>query len=51
MVAEDYNQIMCDEEDEEQVYHLPDGQSITIGKERFQCPEMLFQPNIGRYTQ
>ncbi|XP_078525053.1 actin-like protein 9 [Lissotriton helveticus] len=25
-------------------YQLPDGQVITIGKERFQCPEALFRP-------
>ncbi|XP_066491676.1 actin-like protein 9 [Tiliqua scincoides] len=25
-------------------YQLPDGQIITLGKERFQCPEMLFNP-------
>ncbi|XP_075053915.1 actin-2-like [Mixophyes fleayi] len=25
-------------------YHLPDGQILTIGKERFMCPEALFQP-------
>lgn len=27
-------------------YELPDGQIITIGNERFRCPEILFQPNI-----
>ncbi|NXP74916.1 ACTL9 protein, partial [Ramphastos sulfuratus] len=25
-------------------YTLPDGQTISLGKERFQCPEMLFNP-------
>uniref|UniRef100_A0A8D0GY70 Actin like 9 n=1 Tax=Sphenodon punctatus TaxID=8508 RepID=A0A8D0GY70_SPHPU len=25
-------------------FQLPDGQVINIGKERFQCPEMLFSP-------
>ncbi|KAJ7308233.1 hypothetical protein JRQ81_008756 [Phrynocephalus forsythii] len=25
-------------------YQLPDGQTIPLGKERFQCPEILFQP-------
>ena len=25
-------------------YELPDGRVITIGKERFRCPEALFQP-------
>ena len=27
-------------------YELPDGQVITIGKERFVCPEAIFQPTI-----
>jgi len=28
----------------EQDYELPDGQVITVGNERFRCPEALFQP-------
>ena len=31
----------------ERPYELPDGQIITIGNERFRCPEVLFQPNIN----
>ena len=27
-------------------YELPDGQIITIGDERFRCPEALFQPSL-----
>uniref|UniRef100_A0A6C0CP00 Actin n=1 Tax=viral metagenome TaxID=1070528 RepID=A0A6C0CP00_9ZZZZ len=27
-------------------YELPDGQVITIGNERFRCPEVLFQPSL-----
>jgi actin-related protein len=27
-------------------YELPDGQIITIGSERFRCPEVLFQPSL-----
>ncbi|OMJ16616.1 Actin, cytoplasmic 1 [Smittium culicis] len=30
----------------EKFYELPDGQIITIGSERFRCPEALFQPNV-----
>ncbi|MPC25968.1 actin-2, muscle-specific-like [Portunus trituberculatus] len=33
-------------------YELPDGQIITIGNERFRCPEALFHPsNIGMEAQ
>jgi len=33
----------------EKQYELPDGQMITIGTERFRCPEVLFQPSfIGK---
>lgn len=33
-------------------YELPDGQVITVGSERFRCPEVLFQPNlVGRDTR
>jgi len=27
-------------------YELPDGKVITIGNERFRCPEVLFKPNL-----
>jgi actin-related protein len=30
----------------EKTYELPDGQIITIGNERFRCPEALFQPSL-----
>ncbi|KAK0066516.1 actin-3 [Biomphalaria pfeifferi] len=35
----------------EKSYELPDGSIITIGNERFRCPEVLFQPSfIGMET-
>ena len=30
----------------EATYELPDGQLITVGNERFRCPEALFQPSF-----
>lgn len=27
-------------------YELPDGENITIGDERFRCPEALFRPDL-----
>merc|ERR1719326_2601295 len=35
--------------DLEKTYELPDGNIITLGNERFRCPEVLFQPSfIGK---
>jgi len=51
-VAEDYDAELAaadSSSDVEKNYELPDGQVITIGAERFRCPEVLFQPNfIGK---
>ncbi|MEE6515162.1 hypothetical protein FKM82_023679 [Ascaphus truei] len=35
-----------DEHHEMKDYELPDGKKISMGTERFQCPELLFQPNL-----
>ena len=35
----------------EQKYELPDRQVITIGGERFQCPEVSFKPTVIRLEQ
>merc|ERR1711991_351921 len=36
----------------EKQYELPDGNVITVGNERFRCPEVLFQPSlIGKEAQ
>jgi len=32
--------------DKEKTYELPDGNIITVGTERFRCPEVLFQPSL-----
>jgi len=35
----------------EKSYELPDGTLVTIGNERFRCPEVLFQPSfIGKFN-
>jgi len=48
-VSEDFEEEMqsCQtNQDIEQNYELPDGNVITIGNERFRCPEVLFQPQF-----
>jgi actin-related protein len=51
-VALDFDSEMkaCSESsDKEKTYELPDGNIITVGNERFRCPEVLFQPSfIGK---
>jgi actin len=42
----------ADSSEVEKQYELPDGNVITIGAERFRCPEVLFQPAfIGKESQ
>ncbi|KAA0147281.1 hypothetical protein FNF29_07450 [Cafeteria roenbergensis] len=36
----------ADSSELEKTYELPDGNTVTIGNERFRCPEALFQPSI-----
>merc|ERR1739848_778851 len=51
-VALDYDEELdkfANSSDGEKQYELPDGQVITIGNERFRCPEVLFKPSfIGK---
>jgi len=48
-VALDFDQemkITSQSSDKEKTYELPDGNIITLGNERFRCPEVLFQPSL-----
>jgi len=46
-IAHDYDAEMkmaAQSSEIEKTYELPDGNIITVGNERFRCPEVLFQP-------
>merc|ERR1712125_135776 len=48
-VAVDFDtelKMAADGSDREKTYELPDGNIITVGSERFRCPEVLFQPSF-----
>ncbi|XP_046977376.1 actin-105-like [Vanessa cardui] len=47
-VATDYNKASTTSKisKESVPYYLPDGQHVLIGSEAFDCPELLFQPNL-----
>ena len=50
-VAHDFEQEMANNTTNpsmERNYTLPDGNDITIGNERFKCPEALFQPCLAK---
>jgi actin-related protein len=48
-VALDFDEEMTNAESSQEVeetYELPDGNVITVGNERFRCPEVIFQPSF-----
>ena len=48
-VAEDFTAEMTRAEsssDVDKSYELPDGQVISVGNQRFRCPEVLFKPDL-----
>lgn len=54
-IALDYEEELKKTEESDEIdktYELPDGNVISVGKERFQAPEALFQPSlVGKEAQ
>ena len=54
-VALDYDaevKLTSESAEKEKTYELPDGNIITVGSERFRCPEVLFNPSlVGKEAQ
>lgn len=53
-LKEKHSYVALDFENEvatEKKYELPGGQVISIGSERFRCPEILFQPRLFGYQE
>jgi actin len=49
-VAEEFDAELSKVEDQvDKKYVLPDGKEISVGFERFLCPEALFQPTLGGF--
>ncbi|XP_072495535.1 actin, cytoplasmic-like isoform X2 [Notamacropus eugenii] len=50
-VALDYiEETQMEESSIEKKYELPDGRIITMGRERFHCPEAMFEPSLLEIT-
>lgn len=48
--VENFDQALADARESkacEKAFVLPDGSKIILGKERFSCPEILFQPQLA----
>jgi actin-related protein len=51
-VAQDYEEALTKSQQGgsfEETYEMPDGSVLTIGSERFRCPEVLFKPKLAGY--
>jgi actin len=51
IVAYDYDTEMQNPSLPDEIYVLPDGQQLYINKERYMCPEMIFQPHLNGSEQ